>query len=268
MSLIKCLNFNNVVGTGMATLDLSNALGQSIDRIVMKLGGTFTKAMISGIRIKAAGKLIYEDTGPRIDARMKYRGIEANDAFLTVDFTETTARTIEGQMLGAIDTTLGPLKSISMEVDIAGATSPTLEAWAMLSESQANQRNRSLIGKVLTFNHYFGASGKFPLAIPYGQQGGALIRRLHLFGATVTGAEVKKNGGLVFEATDAVNEFIQGEFTRAPQANVFTLDFVVDGNMSNVLNAANARTMEYYATVSGAGNVAVVAELLDPLANN
>ena len=189
-------------------------------------------------------------------------------------FRSTVAKTIQGQRLGSIDTTLGPLKQLSMEVDIAGATSPTLEAWAMVSKPNTNPQTameafeRALIGKVLNFNHYFGAAGKFPLAIPYGLQGGSLIRRIHLFSSTVTDVEVRKDGATVFEAPAAVAQFIQEEFERVPQTNVVTIDFVVDGNMSNVLNAANARTMEYYATVSGAGNVTVVAELLDPLANN
>lgn len=266
--LRKCLPFSNVVATGMATLDLRSMLGNTIDRIVLKLGGTtFTKAMITGVRIKANGKIIFDDTGSRIDTRMAYRGIAAAAAYLTVDFSEIRSKTIQGQALGSIDTTLG-ISSLTMECDIAGATAPTLEAWAMISDPQIGQIERALIGKVLNFNHFFGAAGKFPLNIPFGKQGGSLIKRLHLFGSTVTEAEVKKNGLTVFEAPEAVNDFIQGEFVRTPQANVYTIDFVPDGNMSGVMNAANAQSMEYYATVSGSGNVVVVAELLDPLGNN
>jgi hypothetical protein len=269
----KALPFSNVVATGMATLDLRSMLGNTIDRIVLKLGGTsFTKAMITGLRIKANGKVIFDDSGSRIDSRMLYRGISSSAAFLTVDFSEIRSKTIKGQKLGSLDTTFG-ISSLNMEVDISGATAPTLEAWCDLSEPQVDDDGRSLlerglIGKVLNFTHYFGAAGKFPLNIPYGKQGGSLIKRLHLFGSTVTDAEVKKNGLTVFEAPDAVNDFVQTEFQRSPQANIFHIDFVPDGNMSNVLNAANAQTMEYYATVSGAGNVIVVAELLDPLGNN
>lgn len=269
----KCLPFSNVVATGMATLDLRSLLGNTIDRITLKLGGTtFTKAMITGVRIKANGKTVFDDTGSRIDSRMQYRGIAASASYLTIDLSEIRSKTIKGQKLGSIDTTLG-ISSLNMEVDIAGATAPTLDAWADLSAPQVDDAGQSLIergliGKVLNFTHYFGAAGKFPMNIPYGKQGGSLIKRLHLFGATVTDAEVKKNGLTVFEAPAAVNGFIQGEFQRVPQANVFTIDFVPDGNMSNVLNAANAQSMEYYATVSGAGNVVVAAELLDPLGNN
>ncbi len=263
----KCMPFSNVVATGMATADLRSLLGNTVNRIVLKLGGTtFTKAMITGLRVKANGKSIFDDTGSRTDSRMMYRGITANAAYLTVDFSEIRARTIQGQLLGSIDTTIG-INSLTMEVDISGATAPTLEAWADIGPPQMGIE-RSLIGKVLSFTHNFGAAGKFPMNIPYGRQGGSLIKRLHLSGSTVTDAEVKKNGVTIFESPNAVNNFVETEFLRTPQANYFHIDFVQDGNMSNVLNAADAQTMEYYATVSGAGNVIVVAELLDPLGNN
>lgn len=263
----KLLPFTNVVATGMATVDLRNLLGNTVERLTLKLGGTFTKAMITGLRIKANGKLVFDDTGTRIDARMQYRGIAASASYLTVDFSEIRAKTIIGQMLGALDTTFG-ISSLVMEIDIAGATSPTLSGFAELSEAQTNQVERGLIGKVLSFTHNFGAAGKFPMNIPYGRQGGSLIKRLHLFGATVTEVEIRKNGITEFEGTLADIGFNIAEYGRVQQSGVFHVDFVADGNMSNVMNAANAQTMEYYATVSGGGNVVVVAEMLDPLSNN
>jgi hypothetical protein len=264
----KLLPFQNVVATGMATVDLRNLLGNTIERLTLKLGGTaFTKAMITGLRVKANGKVIFDDTGTRIDNRMQYRGIAASATYLTVDFSEIRSKTIIGQMLGALDTTFG-ISSLVMEVDIAGATAPTLSGFAELDQPQVGQVERGLIGKVLNFTHFLGAAGKFPLNIPYGKQGGSLIKRLHLFGATVTEAEVRQNGIVIFEALLADNNFNVGEYGRVSQASVFTIDFVPDGNMSNVLNAASAKTMEYYATVSGSGNVVVVAEMLDPLSNN
>ncbi len=264
----KTLPFSNVVATGMATCDLRSLMGNTINRIVLQLGGTtFTKAMITGIRLKANGKVVFDDTGSRVDSRMQYRGITANAGFLTIDFSEIRAKSIQGQALGSIDTTFG-LGALNLEVDISGATAPTLAAYADIDLPQIGQVERGLIGKVMNFTFYFGAAGKFPVNIPYGRQGGSLIKRIHLFGATVTDIEVKKNGLTIMEGPLAVFQFCQNEFQRVPQANVFTLDFVDDGNMSNVVNAADAQTMEYYATVNGAGNVIVVAELLDPLGNN
>lgn len=268
--LRKCLPFSNVVANGLATIDFRSLFGYNIDRIILKLGGTaLTKAMLTAIQLKANAKLIYDDTGSRVDTRMQYRGIAADAAFLTLDFAEIRSKTIIGQKLGSIDTTFG-IQSLTGEITIAGATAPTLEAWAEVDVANSAQPigERALIAKVLNYNQNIGAAGKFPLSIPYGAQGGSLIKRLHLFGSNILDVEVKKNGLTVHESVDAVNDFIQKEYQRVPQANVYTLDFVVDGNQSGVLNAANANSMEYYVTTSGAGNISVVAELLDPLQNN
>jgi hypothetical protein len=275
--LKKCLPFNNVGAGQLATVNLNNLLGYTVDRLVLALGGTFTKAQIDDIRILANKKEIFRDSGDRTDKRMQYRGIAAAAGYLSIDFAEIRSKTIIGQRVGSLDTTYnhsgdGPLQNLTMEVQInAGATNPTLSAHAEVSAPQvdameANQR--PLIAKVKNFSHYFGAAGTFPLDIPYGKIGGTLIKRLHLFGSTVTGILVKKNGQDIHESTDALNDFIQGEYQRTPQTDVYSVDFIQDGNLSNALNAANAQTMEYYVTVSGAGNVVVVPEMLDPWANN
>lgn len=278
MPLKQLTPFNNVVATGKATLDvLENIAGKVINRIVLTLGGTaLTKAMLTTIQIKASdvdkgGKLIFDSTGSRTDSRMQYRGIAANAAFLTLDFTEIRSKTVKGQKLGAIDTRL--LKTLALEIQITGATAPTLTAHADFDEAADADKlydpnERALIGKVLAQTYSFAAAGTFPVKLPYGLVGGSLIKRVFYHGATVTAAEVRKNGLVIFQAADPLNDFIQGEFGRTPQANIFAIDFIIDGNQSYALNAAEAQSMEWYVTVSGAGNVDLEMELLDPLGNN
>ncbi len=266
--LRKCLPFSNVAANSLATLDLRNLFGYTVNRLILKLGGTtFTKAMLTDMKLKINGKLIFDDTGARNDSRMQYRGIAADAAYMTIDFSEIRSRNIFHQTLGAIDTNAGVM-SFTGEFQIGAATAPTLEAWAEVGPRQAGPVS-ALIGKVLNFNHVINAAGKYPLSIPYGRQSGSLIKRLHMFGGgIVTEVEVKRKGLTRHESIRLVNEFLQKEYQRVPQANLYSVDFVQDGDMNQIMNAASADTMEYYVTTSGAGNVAVVAELLDPLSNN
>jgi hypothetical protein len=278
MPLKKLTPFDNVVATGVATLDvLTNIGGKVLNRIILTLGGgALTKAMLTAIQLRASdadkgGKLILDSTGGRTDSRMQYRGIAANAAFLTLDFNEIRSKSVKGQKLGSIDTRL--LRTLSLEVTITGATTPSLTAHAEFEEAGDYEKlydavERSLLGKCLSQTYNFAAAGTFPVKLPYGHVGGSLIKRIFYHGATVTAAEVRKNGLVVFEALAALNNFVQGEYARTPQANIFAVDFIVDGNQSYALNAAEAQSMEYYVTVSGAGNVIVEMELLDPLANN
>ena len=180
--MLRRLNpFLNVTANNTATCNLANLLGSSIDRIILQLGGTFTKAQITGLRVKANAKTIFDDSGSRIDTRMQYRGIAAAATFLSVDFSEIRAKTIVGQKAGALDTTAG-VRQLTMEVDIGGATSPTLLGFADISEPQQGSPYQGLIGKVLNFSQSFAAAGKFPVDIGWGRRSPALFKRLQDLG--------------------------------------------------------------------------------------
>ncbi len=260
----------NVAANSKATGKWNDALGYTIDRIILTLGGgVMTKALMSNIKLQANGKTFWEDTGSRTDSRMQHRGITASANYLAIDFSEIRARTIVGQSVGGIDTVSCGIRDLSAEITIGAATTPTISAIAQVSAApQKDQSYSTLMSKVLSFTQNFGAAGEFPLDIPYGRQAGAQIKRVFLFGATVTAARVKKNGIDVWNRNDALNDFILTEYQRTPQANMVCIDFIEDGNMSKAHNAANSQTHQWFATVSGAGNVDVVCELLDPLANN
>lgn len=272
---IKLLPFNNQGGNGLMTCDLSNLKGYTIDRIVLSLGGTaFVKSNISLFQVKANTKIIYDDTGSSIDARMKYRGIFDAAGFFTLDFSEIRSKTIVGQQLGSLDTTFG-IDQLSLEVTVTGATAPTLVGWAEVSAPQMNALGKhvpeaALIAKVLRYQHVFAAGGSaLAFQVPYGSKGGSLVKRIHFqHTGKLTGVQLKKNGLVIDDTVDVLNAFNLQEFQRVPQANVYTLDFIKDGNQSNALNTANANTFEIYGNLTAADNVTVVLETLDTLANN
>lgn len=274
---IECLPFQNVVADGKATINFANLLGYTVEAIFLELGGTaLTKAMLSDIDIKANAKTIYKDSGSRADDRMEYRGETADAAYLVLAFDESRARSelrgetvIDGEKIGSIDTTFG-IQSLTGEVTIAGATAPTLKAYAEVSKAPMDDsRFRGLISKVFNFTVSPAAAGTFLFEVPHGRQRGSIVKRVFLHGSTVTGYEVKKNGVTIQKAaTAALNTYQQKREGRVPQANVQCIDFIKDGNQSSALNAYDANSMEWYMTVSGAGNVTVVVELYDPLNNN
>lgn len=274
---IECLPFQNVVASGKATINFANLLGYTVEYILLELGGTsFTKSMMDSIVVKANGKNIFDSTGARTDDRNEYRGETANANYLVIPFDESRARcelrngqVIDGEKIGAIDTTFG-IMSLTGEVNITGATAPTLKAYAEVSAApMGDPRFRGLISKVLNFTVSPSAAGTFAFDVPYGRSVGSIIKRIFLHGSTVTGAEVKKNGITIFKAGSvALNNYHQQREGRVPQTNVFAIDFIKDMNQSAALNAADAQTMEYYMTVSGAGNVVIEVELYDLLNNN
>jgi hypothetical protein len=273
---IECLPAQNVVNTGRATINFANLLGYSVEFILLELGGTFTKAMITDLDVKANAKTIFRNTGSRQDDQMEYRGETASAAYLVVPFDESRGRTevrngtvIDGERIGAIDTTFG-IQSLTGEIEITGATNPTLKAYAEVSApASLDPRFRGLIAKNQHFTVSPAAAGTFAFDVPQLKAAGAVGKRIFLHGSTVTGYEVKKNGITIQKVTSsALNTYQQLREGRVAQANVQCIDFIKDGNQSSALNAADANSMEYYMTVSGAGNVVVSVEFYDLLNNN
>lgn len=275
---IECLPAQNVVATGVATINFANLLGYAVEFILLELGGTaLTKAMLTDIDLKVNAKTIYKDSGARADDRMEYRGETSSANYLVLSFDESRGRTelraggnvIDGEKVGVIDTTFG-VQSFTAEITITGATAPTLKAYAEVSAPSAlDERFRGLIAKVFNFTVSPAASGTFLFDVPQARAKGSILKRLFLVGATVTGYEVKKNGITIQKGTSAaVITYQQQREGRVPQANVQVIDFIRDMNQSSGVTAFDANSMEYYLTVSGAGNVVIVGETYDLLNNN
>lgn len=278
---IKCHPFQNVVNDGLATINFANLLGYAVEFIMLELGTSggvaLTKSQMSSIKVLANGKDIVDITGAKLDDMNEYRGETADASYLVIPFDESRGRcevragqVIDGEKIGIVDTTRG-IVSLTGEVLVAGANAPTLKAWAEVSAPQAgaDPRFRDLISKVKNFTVSPAASGTFQFDVPYLRKPGAVGKRIYLFGSTVTGYEVKKNGITIMKADSvALNTYSQKREGRVPQSNVVCIDFIKDGNQSAALNAADAATMEYEMTVSGSGNVVVVVEFYDLLGNN
>lgn len=268
---IKLLPFNNVVASGLATLDLSNLLGYCVERMTFQLGGTaFTKAMITNIQLKANGKVIFDSSGARIDSAMQYRGITASATFLTIDFSEIRSKTEVGQSLGALDTSAG-ITNLKLEVTIAGATAPTLQGYAEVSRPQIDQAAgpfRAMIAKRHGSTLTIGAAGTFSIPVPHlsPQDGGSIFKRILFFSANMTALVIKKNGIVVEDSIKALNDFNQLEYKKTPQAGVYVYDPILDDNQSQVLNTRDAQTMEVLATFSAGETITIESEVLEPLA--
>ncbi len=265
------LPFSNVVASGTATNQVTP--GRTVENLRLRLGGTtFTKAMISGIKIKANGKVIVEGTGSDIDKINAYRGHVADAAFLDLFFADYQLNNELDRMVGAFDTSVG-ISNITSEITIAGATAPTLSPILIESAAQKASTGEAapfapLISKLLRYPFNIATGGRLPVNVPFGPQSGSIIKRLHVFhGGNMTGATVKEDGLVVHESVKAENEYEQKRFGRVPQANVYTLDFVADGDIRKALDTRNARSLEWLFDFSAADSGTVYVEYLDPLGN-
>lgn len=263
------LPFSNVVATGTATNNVTP--GRTLENLRLKLGGTFTKAMVTMLRLKANGKTIIEGTGTELDKLIAYRGNATNAAFLDLAFADPSMLNELDRMVGAFDTSLG-ISNISSEVVIAGATSPTLTPILIESANQKDATGQAapfapLISKVLRYPFSIATGGTLPVTVPFGPQSGSIIKRLHVFNTNMTGATVKQDGLVVHESIKVENDFDQTFAGRTPQTGVYTIDFCLDGNVRKALDTRDSRSLEWLFTFSAADSGTVLVEYLDPLGN-
>jgi hypothetical protein len=263
MLLIKNLPFANVAASGVASVSLP--VGMSYNKIILALGGgAFTKAMITDIKVKVNGKVIFQNTGSRLDLQNTYRGLAASAAFLTIDFTEPRAKMMAEQYLGNINSAAG-VSSVTLEVTIAGATTPTLDSYAELGPPAP----LGILAKQILFTTSNGAAGKFPVKTIDVSNRGAIIKRIHMaHGSNLTALEVKKNGIVIHDnVLTAVNTFWQGEYKKVAQVNLYSWDPTADDNYANSLKTLDMVSLEFNPTYSAADTTVTVLETLDTLGN-
>lgn len=253
--------FFNVVADGVASLEIP--LGDTYHRITLELGGTsFTKAMITEIKLKLNSKVFYTISGSRLDSYNKWKSISDSASYLTIDFNEIDAKTPGGMFMGAIGTASG-VDSFTAEITIAGATAPTLSAMATVSAGQPLGAIMAMVNHPITFS----AGGTYPVTIPHGPETDSLIKRVLLFHSNLTSLKVKKNGLEIFEDTSiARNNFLQGEAGKTSQSGLYVFDLPLLNDMSSLLPTKNANTLELWPTVSGSDTVNLYVDMFSPLA--
>lgn len=264
--------FQNVVNTGVAIGDLNKLLGTVLEKITLTLGGTFTRSMITGIALKANGKVIYETDGAKLEASNIYNGATTDVTLLKIDFMDRKAITANARQAGAIDLSVGSgITTLRLEVTISGATSPTLVGFADVSpptndESEAGIR--ALIARRHRATYVVGAAGTFALPIPHldPSGGGSAYRRIYFYCANMTAFKTMREGVVEHELTKLQNEAAQKDNFKVPQANLVVFDPVQDGQLAGRLwdtrPGVGVRSAQFYATFSAGETITIETEEL------
>jgi len=277
MDLIKLDQFPNVPADGVASLVTDKILDRTLYAIVLELGGTaFTKSMITNIRIRLDGKdIINGITAVELEKISTYEGLTAETNFLVIPFGDNTARTMRGQYLGAIDFSVYR-KPLEIEIEIAGATAPTLSARAQTDVPKALlgmgfvpaevAQIRSLIRTVIQPS---ASVDRKSYALSLGGSPGARLRRAIYLHSNLTKLEYKKGSFTKWDdVTVAQNANYQKQFARVPQSGMYVLDRIADGNQGGAETTIdqNGRpwSQEINISTSGSDTIKAFADVYIP----
>lgn len=263
---------------GQMFLKTERIYPNTLEYLVLQLGGSVapTKAQLTRIVVKlgSSSKPIWDITGAQLNSLNLYEGRPSTATVFVLPFSNPRARTIESQMLGALDMGAVGQRQLVVEITVAGGTAPTILAWAEVAppklfgpDAPENLLFRALLTTPLSFN---GAAVRAPQVIATAAAGGALIRRLHFFSAIVTSFEHKRDGFPQYEETPlAVNNAVLDELGHDPQANIYTYDCIDDDNESKALAQVRVDQaglalipQQFLVTTSGNGDVPAIADVL------
>lgn len=270
--LKKCQAFQNVSATGTAIVDLLPTVGgNTLESLWLELGGTaFTKAMILGMRLKANGKTVREfGTGTQVNTKNLYYGITNAAGILLIDFMFHGGRTPAAFMSGSIDLSLNSgIKQLTLEVDIAGATAPTMAVSAELSPAGNIPGEEKIRFVMLRNTRAFinvPAAGEFAITVPHTkpEAGGSVFSAIHLFSANTTAMRIRRQGIEEFFEAVTLMQDRQKRAGRTPQAGHVVADFCLDNILAGrvwdttsrspadpVRPGAGVTSAEFFITVS------------------
>jgi hypothetical protein len=275
MAKIQLEPFQNVSAAGTALMTTSRIWPNTLEYIAITLGGGVapTKAQLTRLLVRLGSKPIWDVTGAEMATISLYEGRTATATILILPWSNWFARSIPEQYLGAIDFGQVGVRDLTLEITIAGGTTPTLSAIAEVAppkvlDAQSNVLFRALLRTPLS---PAGAATFAPQLINYGQAGGALLRRLFFFSAVVTALEVKRDGLDILEQIPlALINAIQSEsFPHTPQSNVYCYDVIEDDIESKALttirkdskNNVSLIPQQILASLSGAATFDVVSDV-------
>jgi hypothetical protein len=284
MTRIALEPFRNVpsgTNNGTTYLQTTRVYPNTLESLIVQLGNaagtTPTKSELSRIVVKlgSSSKPIWDVSGDQINSMNLYDGRPNTATVLVLPFSNPRARTIESQMIGALDTGQVGVREMTVEVTMTRATynNATLTAWAEVAPpklfGQGAPQNSLFRAILLTPLTFTGALTRFPQTIASAAQGGALLRRIYFFSALVTSYELRRDGQPYFEDTPlAVNNAYLDELGHDPQANIYTYDAIDDDNESKSLpqvrvdkGGLSLIPMQHLVTVSGGGTVNTLADV-------
>lgn len=248
----------NVVKGNTATVQLP--INNTYDRIYLKIAGV-TKAQIKNIRLELNGRLVFDHKDAlrleEIDAYYK-RNIETDVIAIHFNEDDLTRTFEEGAFFGLA--TYG-LQTAVLSFDIdAAATAPVITAFA--EKSEPFPASGQWIKKTRTYPFSVAAGLNEITTIP--RPAGASIKAIHLRKADVVGAELVIDNTKWFELDKSINEQMQKRYNRQPDADLLTIDFMLQGKLSECLVLSpNIQDMRLRANCTTGGTLEVTVEYYD-----
>lgn len=227
-----------------------------------------TLAQMTEIRIYANGKAFQTFSATDRDNFNQFDGLSAAAGILKIPFDRQGLKTLAAMEETAIDTGVDRtgkgerINSFYIEIDIAtGAAAPALNMTATVSESYEEG-----VGTVLHIKRdtrTFGGAGSMDISdLAYGKSTSVALNRVWFkpTAGQLNSIRIERNQTVLFERNKALNEFIQGDGERVPQAGYQVVDRTERGIGGDPIALVGAQDFRYIIETSAAMTVTIFSE--------
>lgn len=211
-------------GQALAKLPIGNAYHD----LYLEYSGV-TLAQLTEIRIKANGKVIHRYSATERDVMNQFNGLPAANGLLRIPFDRIGLKTRIGEELTLINTGSRAengraITSLHVEIDIdAAATAPVLELYAV--QSDARPGGPGTVMHVLPFTRSAAGAGELQVSdLPFNGVTSQLLPRIYIKTANLTKLQIERDTYNIFERKKALNDLVQTEGERVPQAGWYVYD--------------------------------------------
>jgi hypothetical protein len=248
-------------------------LGVTYEKIYLQLGTNILTSLITNIVFRINNKEMqrWNSAADLISGLNAFKGNNvASTAFLTIDFTEASAKEEVGMKLGTIAATQeAGVQEFTLEFDLGTYTqvaASTITGWADVEQPSAN----SVIQRVQVSQKVIAAAATEQIFVPFGKNGYQL-KRLIIKHANLSSVRVRRDGSDIYDDIPVGLASLRlTDFKRSPQAGYHVVDFMPDSLQSNAFNTAMIRdskgtpipveNLDIKVTTSAADTLTIYAE--------
>lgn len=233
-----------------------------------------TLAQMNEIRIVANGETIQrwatgggKSGGTRLDEQNQSEGRAAAAGILTIDFDRYNLRVRAMEEATRLGTGLpaqdpAPVTTLTLEIDIdAAAIGTAMTTFAKQSVPDVS----GIIKKLRVFNRATGGTGEFEVDdLPKGE----VINKIYnqFSAGAVDNLKIEVDNFLAFDRSAALNNKIQTDGVRVPQAGYYIFDPTEDGNGAEGLTTLGVSDLRLiWDQITAAATYVLSVEYLGPL---
>jgi len=254
-------------GTALAKLPI----GRAYHRLYITYTGV-TLAQMTEIRIKANETLIHRYSATDRDAMNQFNGLAAANGVLMIHFDRLGLKQRSGEEETLVNTdsrhpeTGRAIKAFHVEIDIdAGASAPKLTIDAVVSTKRAGGPGTVL--HVVPHKRSAAGAGELQISdLPFNNLKAQFLNRCFIKSSNIDEIRLERDTYNIWERKKALNELVQSDGVRTPQAGYFVIDTTELGYGGSMIDLRGVQDFRYVLDMSAAdANITFWPEFLGEL---